>query len=325
MSLKNTFRELAIANADKQRDIVDPILEEAPILGFTPMQETSAGLNHNFERLLSVTGPGVVDLDAELPQIGSETELDSVTLQLIGGLIEAGEDKLRTLGMTPGEYFANKIQPAIKYSAMSSEQAMLYNVLRAGAIQARTDAVLPEAADHALDAGGDATANKYSIIAVKWERDNCQGLYNPSGWSNGKMFDISPINGGNKYFLKESAGKVLGYGMRVKSDIGFLLANPRNVATIVNIDMSDADPANWKIPTRYQLDDVLAAIRANMGGNTMLLMHPKVKGALTAMKEEKVTLSLGDNNIDYTFDAWNGVPMITSYNFLQGAEAQVTF
>lgn len=322
MALKNTFRELVIQKAEKQTELVDSLLEDAPILGMIPSQPTSSGLTHQFERLLDVTGPGVVDLDGELPSIGSNTELGKQDMSLLGGIIEVGEDKLRALGLDAAAYFARNIAPAIKQSGMHTEQAVIYNYLRAFAIATYNDQTVSDYAQHLISAGGSANTN-YSIVAVKWEPNQLYGLFNPEGLGNGLLFDMEMINGGNLYPLKADS-KVLGRGMRVKADFGVLTANPRNVASVVNVDLSDADPANWKLPTQYQMDDILDAVRANTDGNTMLLMHPKVKSALSKFKSEKIEIRLAESNMTLMFDAWDGIPIIPSRNFKRGTEANVT-
>ena len=138
------------------------------------------------------------------------------------------------------------------------------------------------------------------------------------------LFDMEPINGGQMYYTKSSEGKTLGYGMRLKSYFGVLTADPRNVASIVNIDISDADPTNWKLPTAMQIDDAIAAVRGATGGNTMILVHPKLKTALNSFKTSIMETTVEVMNLERRFDAWNGIPIVQSYNFLRGTEATVT-
>lgn len=324
MALTDIFREVAIARSEKQPELVDYVLDEAPIMEMMPMQPTTSGMSHQHEVLLNADAAGFVDIDQELPNVNAETKVESTHVGLLGAEIEVGEDKLNELGLSPAEYFARKMRPILKETGNKTEQAMLYNYLRARAIQARDDEEFDRVDDHVMNAGGSGSTN-YSIIFVKWEPDNVYGLYNPNGFGNGMLFDMQAINNGGIYHTKASSQKVLGYGMRIKSHFGLLTANPKNLAVVANIDISDADPANWNLPTSYQLDDAVASIRGAMGGNTMMLMHPKVKTALGQFKTEKIELVTADQNLRFTVDAWNGIPMMTSYNFLMGTEPAVSF
>jgi hypothetical protein len=324
MALTNIFREVAIANSEKQPGLVDYLLEEASILGFMPMQPTSSGLNHQFEVLLSADAAGFVNLDEPLPAVDSTTEVGQTSVGLLGAEIEVGEDKLKALGESPASYFANKLRPILKTTGNSVEYAMIYNYLRAKAIETRTNAEFTGSADHAISAGGSSSTN-YSIVIVKWEPDQLYGLYNPSGFGQGMFFDMEPINGGSIYHTRASTQTTLGYGMRIKSQFGILTANPRNVSAIVNIDLSDAEADNWNLPSSYQIDDAIAAVRGAMGGNTMMFMHPKVKSALSKYKTDKLEIRSAETNMIYQFDAWDGIPILSSYNFLRGNEPLVSF
>jgi len=322
MSIKNTFREVAIGLSSKQPELVDYLLEDAPILDVVPFQPTSSGLNHVYEELLDVTGAGLVDLDGELTNVDSTSELKQTALSILGGTIEVGEDKAKQFG-SAGAYFAGKIPAVLRKTGADTETSILYNSLRSAAILARSNTSLTGRLDHAISATGNSNTN-YSIICVKWEPGAVTGLYDPNGFGRGLLFDMEAINGGDLYYTKQSAYKTLGYGMRMKSYFSILTANPRNISTIVNIDISDANPANWDLPTSAQIDDIIDAVRGQVGGNTMLLMHPKVKSALGSFKEAKLNTFVQEGEYKRTFDAWNGIPLVTSYNFLNGTETNVT-
>lgn len=306
MSVKNTFREVAIQLSSKQPQMVDEILEEAPILGMLPFQPTTDGLQHNFERQGDVTGAGLTDLDAPLPEVDAHSELDKTDLGVLGGEMFVGEDKAKQLG-GPAAYFARK-QPAIMTkTGMDAERSILYNHLRAFAIE--------NGGDHVIDALGAGSTN-YSIIATKWAPGQVTGLYDPNGFGKGTLMDIQALNGGNLY---KNAQGINGYGVRLKSYFGMLTANERYVSSLVNIDL-----ANNKLPTETQLDDLIESVRGQTGGSTWLYMHPKVYTALFQYKAQSLELVVGDENINRTFMAWNGIPIMTSYNFLKGTEAKVT-
>lgn len=315
--LTNTFRELAIEMSPKQPEMVDQLLEEAPILGMIPLEAASHGLFNVYEELDSVTGNGLVDMDDELPEVSSNTKLKQVDLSIIGGKQYVGEDKAKKFGGA-GQYFAKK-QPAImKKTGMDAETSVLYNNLRAFSIE--NDSTLSGA--HVFDAGGTESTN-YSIIAVKWVPGEVTGLFDPDGFGRGLLMDIAPINGGelSNHTITTEAGEktILGYGVRYKSYFGMQTANARYVSSIVNIDI-----ANDKLPTEKQIDNLITSVRGQMGGMTWLYMHPKVLTALYAYKASSLRTVTVTMDIDRTFEAWNGIPILPSYNFKDGTEARVT-
>ena len=71
-----------------------------------------------------------------------------------------------------------------------------------------------------------------------------------------------------------------------------------------------------------QMDKLLIDARA--GQNTFIFCHPAVKAYLgTTCKLEHMTLVSG-NGFSTQIDAWNGVPIITSFNFDNGTEIAVS-
>ena len=311
MALTKSWREIAIEKATKQPEMVEYLLNTNPLLANMPMEPTSNGTNHVYEELLSVTEAQVVDLDEALPTVDIDTKLEQVNISAIGGQIIVGEDKAKAFG-GPGFYFEKKIPKILEKTGNSLEKSTIYNNLRAGAISAYSNGSLTDNTDHAIDAGGiGATVN--SIIAVKWDAGNTCGLYNPEGFGNGMLFDIKAISGGELYSHTDSR---LVYGARLKSHFGVLTANPRDLATIVNINASN-------IPTEDEMDTMLEAIRAN-SANTIIYMHPGTLRLLRAYKDSALRMNVDDKNFDRQIDRWNGIPIVSSYNFLKNGEAAVT-
>jgi len=303
MSIKNTFREIAIAMSSKQPQMVDQVLEEAPILGTIPMAETSDGLQHNFEEVEEVTGAGLVEMDEALPEINSKTKLDKIDLSILGGTMEVGEDKAKQFGGA-GAYFAGKQSLILKKTGQDAEKSILYNNIRAYAITG----------GDTIDSTGSANVN-YSILAVKWSAGETQGLYDPAGFGKGALMDAKAINDGALY---KDANSRLVYGMRLKSYFGMQLSNQRYVNAIVNVDLK-----NSKKPTEAMMDELVESVRGQQGGNTVLYMHPKVLAALYAYKASSLQTFNESNEINRVFNYWNGIPILTSYNFLEGTEANV--
>jgi len=317
MSAKNIFREVAIENSKKQPQMVDQFLEDAPILEMIPFESTSDGLFNVYEEIENVAGPGLVDLDEALPIMDVETKLGQINLSVMGGKMYVGEDKARQFG-GPAAYFAKKQPSILRKTGMDLETSILYNSLRAKAITSGAST------GHLFDATGSNNTN-YSIIAVKWVPGEVTGLYDPNGFGKGMLMDVQPLHGGNlaEFSQTTTDGRsvtVTGYGVRMKSYVGMQLANARYVSAIVNIDPAAATP---DLPTEAQIDDLIESVRGQVGGSTWLYMHPKVKTALQKYKGDSLELRVGDDLVR-TYETWNGIPLITSYNFKRGTEANVS-
>ncbi|EPR42723.1 hypothetical protein dsx2_2640 [Desulfovibrio sp. X2] len=304
-----TLKDLAVNEAKKQAKQIDTLTEKAPILDVIPFSAASHGLWNAYEDMTNIVGAGFVDMNAALPSVSADSDLKKVDLGIMGGEIEVPEDKARMFGGKE-KYFAKKMDAILRASGMSAEKAILYNNFRQFAI------------DKGKAVGASATANCYSILAVRFEPEVTCGLYSPEGFAmrNG-LLDLMPINNGGLY--KNSSG-VLVYGMRLKGYFGVQIADPRTVAAIVNIDSTH-------VPTPAQIDDILANVRAD-SRDTKLFMHMRCKNFLNKYKGgDGTTPGVGSlqtmpasKDLDRTFDAWNGIPIVTSYNFLDGTESAVT-
>lgn len=313
MSTKNTFRELAIQTATKQDGVVDFITEESPILAMLPMEPASNGIQNKYEELKDVEGAQVVDLDDALPAVDSNGEIKTNDLNLLGGKMEVGEDKLNVLGTTIGQYFDRKLPSILRVTGANTEKSIIYNNIRA---YAKTNGKLQ-------DAGGTNDGNMFSMLCVKWVSGETTGLYNPQGWGDGKIFDIMPVNGANLHTLSD--GQTLGFAQRMKMFIGMQLANPRYVSGISNIDLVDSastETSYVALPSEKQIDQMVLDARGNPG-NTFIYMHPRLKNALNVYKGSALRTDVMVSDFNRTFDLWNGIPIIDSYNFIE-SESTVT-
>jgi hypothetical protein len=305
MALTGLFRELAIEQAPKQAVMVDAVTEEAPILAMLPMQAASNGFQNVYEDLKEVTGAQFVALDEALPTVGADGEIKYVDLSVLGGIQEVGEDKAQKFGGA-ANYFAGKMGSILRVTGADTEQSILYNNIRT---YAKANSKLQEG-------GGTNSGAMYSMLCVKWVEGETTGLYDTTGFGDGKVFDLMPVSGGNAY---KDANNVLVYGQRMKTYIGIQLANDRNVSGIANIDLvadGDEDSGFVALPTEAQIDQMLLDARANPA-NTFIYMHPRLKNALNVYKGSRLELGVLDRDLDRTFDQWNGINIITSYNFLE--------
>lgn len=314
MALTNFFRDVAIAMATKQTKMIDAVTEEAPILAMLPMQEASHGLRNVYETLKDVDGAQLVNLDDELPSINADGTLEYQDLSVLGGIIRVGEDKAKRFGGA-ANYFATKMPSILRETGADTETSFIYNNLRPYA----------KANSREQDAGGTTATSQYSMLCVKWVEGETTGLYDPAGFGNGKVFDITPVNGGNVYEYSDGTTNRLVYGQRMKTYLALQLANERNVSSIVNIELTADDTTATgyaALPTEAMINKAIRDARGNPA-NTFLYCHPAVLDALQVYKSGALQMLPADSNFNTAIASWNGIRFVTSYNFTAGTEAVV--
>ncbi len=300
-----TLKELSDLYAKTQPHQVDHLTEETPILERIRFERASHDLWNVYSEATGVKGAGFVEMNAPLPKMGVDSELKKVDLSIMGGEMEVPEDTAQMFG-GPSNYFSRKTPLLMREAGNVTEKKIIY------------DNFLKYSLDNgnAVDASqnSDKTDEKlYSILCVRFIPGEITGLYSPKGFADGTMLNIKLINGGQLYKNKKD---VLVYGVRFKGYFGMQLANKEAVASIVNIGANN-------IPTEAQLDDLLIRTRA-ASGSTYMMMHPKMLSLLNRYKGDLLKTSSGESGINRTFTSWNGIPIITSYNFLDGAETKQT-
>lgn len=300
-----TLKDIAIGLAEKQDHMVNTLTEEAPIAAMLKFEAATHGMWNAYEEVTKISTPDSVDMDQPLPTLAADTNLRKTDLQIIGGLMEAGEDKLQVIGKE--QYFAKRLPLHLKAAGQMMERKIIYDNIRNYALEK----------GKVIDAGGSGD-NCFSIIAYREIEGENIGLYNAKGFGSGtgKLLDVKAVNGGDLY--KDEKG-VLVYGMRLKGYIGYQLANPNGVCAIVNID-----PENIQDVLAKHIDKAILEARADSSARGMLMMHPAMLSLLNRFKSDQLSTSVTDKDIDRTFKAWNGVRVATSYNFNNGTEKHIT-
>ena len=299
--MADTFQELAVTLANKQEHMIDAVSVGAPLIAAMPMQRTTHGLFHTFEQVNSITGGSYVDMNAALPAMDVKTDLGTAHLKIMGGKIVCPQDQGPS-DIKRAEYFAKKAPKTITASAETAEADIVYNSLRQYAIDN----------ENYLRVGtsGDAF---YSILAVTWVEDEICGLYDPDQFNDGEIFNMGDYwNGG----LGENSDGVPIYQKWMKTYLGILLANPKKVALYANLNASN-------LPTAKSMDELLLLCENSQGSNTVLYMHPRMKNYLKNLKNANLTTIEGDSSIFRGFEAYDDVPIVTSYNFKAGTETAV--
>ena len=297
----STLKELSNFYAKKQPHQVEYLTEESPILDMMKWEKASHGLWNVYDEVSGINGASFVEMNTPLPKMSVDSKLKKVDLGIMGGEIEVPEDTAQMFSGSAA-YFARKTPALLREAGNATEKKIIYDNFLRYAIDN----------ENIIDAGG-ASGKLYSIICVRFIPGEVTGLYSPQGFKNGAMLDIKPINNGSLYHDKDG---VLVYGVRFKGYFGVQLANPKAVSAIVNVGSSN-------IPTADQLDDLLINARAKEG-TTFMFMHPKTLSLLNKYKGELLRTANDDNGVNRSFDSWNKIKIITSYNFLDGAETKVT-
>ena len=299
------FRDVAIANAKKQAELVDALTEDAPIIANLPMQASSHPFTNVYERVITMDGAEVVKVDDALPSLTTDTELKQTDLSVIGGIIEVGEDKAAAMGGRDA-YFAKQTPMHMRYAGQNMENSVIYDLVRKAIIDN----------SKSTNIGGSSNTN-YSVLCVKWTSGENIGLYSESQFGRGAVFDIQALNNGGVY--KDSSGRLV-YGIRLKNYFGVQLANTKNYAGLVNIDI---DSATKKVPNAAQVERMIADAHGSEM-NTVLYMHPNVFAyVFSDFKATNTQYTANEQNIRQTYRMFAGIPVITSYNFLAGTEANV--
>lgn len=307
MSLTDAWREYAIKNATTQAELVDAVTEESPFLAGMPVQESSHELSNVYEEILDISEADTVDFDAALPSIDANTELKQRDLTKIGGIMRVGQDKAKLLGGAQS-YFASKMPKILRETGNAIEKSLIYNSYRAYAF----------ANSKLTSLGG--SSNLYSILCIKWTPGEMYGLVGKNAFNEGKAFQMEAINGGNVYELPAAQGGILGYGMQLYTYLGTQLANPRYISGLVNCTVT----TGTALPTEDEVSSLVLDARANPA-NSWLVMHPRMKKALGVnYKLDKLQLQNADMGVNSIVDAWDGIPILATYNMGDGDETAVT-
>lgn len=302
--MDNLFRELADRRLTPGQQLVsNNLIEQADVLAALPMYPTNNGLKHVFRKMNSVEGAKLINLDDELSAMSVDWTADSADLSAIGGEIEVGEDEAAEFGGHQ-KFFAEMLPSIFQKTGMDIERSYLYNTLRKKAISW----------GNVIDAGG-AVGGQSSVIVVKYVPGETGGIYDPKGWGTGKAFDVLAYNGGQLYKFTRGTRTISGYGMRVKTYLGFLMANPRNVAVIVNVDLAQTTPGTYDaLPTKLMMNKAIRMVRGT-SGNTMMYTPPAVVDALGEVyKSSIVRLGSSETEINTMVEYWNKIRLVSTYN-----------
>jgi len=311
----NTLNQLSIGKAAKFVEQIDNITENAPIIKIMPFTQSTDQLWDVSSEIRLISSVNQVDLNAPLPEIQMADALKQTQLNIFGAMSFVPEDTA-TLEGGASNYFARNRPTFEKQTGMDMEQSYIYNAFLPFALNSHFNHE-----ESVYDAGGSNDQN-FSIICCRFDSTNLSGLYSPLAFKRTTFLDIAAINGGNMYVNPDVNSKfynVLGYGMRMKTYVGVRMLSPRNIAAIVNIDLNEPTPFTVKT-----VNEMLLSARVGESGSSFIMCHPRVKLYLDEIgKTERLMTNFVDQKANFEITSWNGVPIVTSYNFVDGAEANI--
>lgn len=302
---EQTLREIALEKAQKRPELVDYLTKRAPILDCLKWIPASHGLWNVEEVLNGLEGAGFVDLDASLPTMKATTKLQTTYVSAMGGVMEVGEDKAAQFGGA-AQYFARREEAVLRQAGMDTEKALFTDWWRKAALKSQGTFTKCGGAGNALS----------TIVVCRFDRENNIGIYDPTGFNSGRLLEVTPINGGNKYFLKSKVG-VLGYGVEYKGRFGWQIVNPKYaVHALVNIDGDH-------LPTVTQIEDAIASVEGSAADTVIFGYHPVLQKSFNALKQSYIRYGNNDSSIRTTVGDINGIPIVGSYNVSKKDESAV--
>lgn len=304
------FKELSVEHTTKQRVLVDSLTEDAPFLESMPLEESTHGLHHVFEKIDAITGGNITAIDAARAVANQTTGLDNITLSIIAGVVEQGIDSAVELGGFDA-VIRKKLPKIIRKTGMEIERDIIYNSFRSFA---NTESKL-------VSGGGSASAN-YTILAITWREGEMGGLFDKNVIATQNLFRLLRYaNGG---ILLNSSSKPV-FQLDFTAVLGILTANEDLIAGIVNNDISADDPVGTRtFATIKQMDAMLRSARRN--ASTRIYCHPAVQDYLgTIYKAGQVRHDpVPTSGFEDRIPTWNGTPIISSFNFDDGDETTVS-
>lgn len=301
--MANYFKEIAVANAAGQKDYVDAITQASPEIATLPMSPSTHGDWDMSPVVKDITGGSFIEFNAALPTMSVNSDLEKVSLKILGGKMFCPQDTARQYTQGQAEYFAKYSLPLIRKSSQTVGADILTNSFRQYAIDNSNYIKV-----------GTTGSNFSSIVAVTFVEGEIEGLYNPNFWNGNGIFNIENLYGGN---LMENSSGVAGYTQQMKTVMGVKLLNAKKVSAMVNINASN-------LPTATLVDQLLEQCEAGTGMKTLLYMHPRVYTYLKNLKNTAITDFAGDMDIFKGFTSWDLAPIVQTYNMPKLTESLVS-
>lgn len=290
------LHEIAISYANKQKDMIDELTEETPVLQRCKFIPSTHGLTNVAEKLTEITGPTFVEADSPLPFMGVSTDLERTDLFCLGGQMEVPTYQAQKFGGAE-QYFAKHQTGLLRQSGMDMEKLLIKNYwLKAARI-------------HKNMKSAGASGGGHVILAVRFDELANVGLFDPDQYESGRFFKITPMHNGGEYPLENPKySRALGYGVVYRSILGWqVLDGKRTCAAIVNIDKDNR-------PTVEMIEEMIHSVRGTPA-NTIIICGPYGKlWGLTPHKKEYLQMTGSEKDVNLQVESWMGIPVIMTYN-----------
>lgn len=294
--MTDTLRELSAMYAKKQPHQVDYLLEGAPLLAKIPFVESTHGLQHVMEKVTQIDSAAFVQRDEPLPEADVTTELGHMDLGIMGFKVKAGVDKITQLCGKDGfaKYLAKKSPKIISKTGMVTD-SLITRLIKSYALSNKK----------VIDAGGSGD-NTSTILAVRFVKDETCGVYDPSGFKSGALFDVLMLNGGKAY--EDPNTNSIVQGAAFKNYTGFMFENPCTCAAIVNID--EEHPVTAKM-----MKKIKRFVKGGSIGETFYVANPSV--ADDYIDPIKPINPASGSAIHTEVDSFDGIEIIRDYNMAE--------
>lgn len=321
--MDNTLYQLGTTLDGIQIAMIDMITKSAPVLASMPFAKTSHGNYNVFERLIDVDAVEQIDFDSTYPEIGLKTQLGQTDMAKFGGKMTVGKDAAMNLhpGMSPREaaqaYFTKRLPKIARRTAQSIDYTMIYNFMRS----------IAYSASKLEDAAGSNNAN-YTMLCVRWEEGENTGLYNPimkdnANISEDTILDFYLLNRGNLAEVTKGGLTYPGFIGILETYLAAQIENTNFIAGIKNIDLDLSGGSPKNPPTSTMVQKMIRDAEADEM-NSYIYCHPAVRDYLSVTYATAVTTApMSFGNYEMRITSWNGIPIITSRNFLDGTEANL--
>ncbi len=302
----NTLKEICTHLAASQKTMVNDLTEKAPILAEAKWIPTTHGLWNVAEKVDDITGPGFVPLNAPLPLVGTSTSLAQVHVSILGGEMEVSKDVADAHGGAI-PYFDKKQPLVLAKAGMDTETTLYYDNWQRAALDAK----------NVIDCGGAQAEGKklYSMVICRFDQASNVGIYDATMFNTEELLHVDGINDGKLYHLRSQPG-VLGYGVSLKGRFGWQILSGKCVATLINIQ-------EGHVPTKSEIDSAIAMVHGTPS-DTRIFCHEMCKVlAINPHRNDRIQILQNDGGFYTTVEAWNRIPIITSYNLKDGTEAKI--
>lgn len=301
------FKEAAASANDSQVIMVDAVTKGNPLLEVMEVFPANNNLQHSYEKVTGIDGAKLRELNATPTKVDTRSSIERMSLQIISGKHFVTQDAVQQVAKGDlNAYLDRKLPKILAATGNSVEEQMIYDYWRALAIaskKAQSAQTTPTGSD------------KFSIIALRFEEDECGMLFNENQFEAGNLLNVTALNGGA---LTRDADGRAGYDFELTAYATPFAATDQHYATIVNIDATH-------VPTKTMINDMISDVYPQKGGRVVLVMSPFVQSLLeTAHGNTPFRTANKTDDFGQMPTLWYNTPIIATHQMKRASEASVT-